>query len=114
MEQGQHCGELQRVPCSEGSSQGACRGDRKSKVLRCESVLCKDPSQNPVWLQQSSPGGEEQQVLRSEGCRELVPGNPWQVLVTLLEMQRTQAGLSCSLTSFLQMVQILSNLAQCK
>lgn len=84
--------------------------------MQCESLVCRNPSQNQVWVWQLSPGGEEQEVVKSEGCRELVPGNPWQVLVTLLEMQETQSGLSCSPTSFLQMVQllILSNLPQCK
>lgn len=47
---------------------------------------------------------------------EFVPGNPWQVLVIPVEMQRAQSGLSCSPSSFLQVVQllILSHLPQCK
>lgn len=48
----------------------------RSYVVQYESMICKQPPRMWLWVRGSSPGCEEQQAFKSEGCREPCPKKP--------------------------------------
>lgn len=70
----------------------------RSYVVQYGSMICKHPPRMWLWVRRSSPGCEEQQAFKSEGCREpcpkkpmLSPSHPPGNLRCIL--QRTESGL---------------------